>query len=55
LRRSEDHVFETEVSSASDPALARAALDMVKNRTFPVARGTQCEVYVNVRFVPVSQ
>lgn len=48
-------VMEAEVSAASDPALAQAALDLVKNRTFPSARGTQRELYVNVRFVPASQ
>jgi hypothetical protein len=49
------NAMEAEVSSASDPALAQMALDLVKNRPFPAVRGMQREVYVNVRFVPASQ
>jgi hypothetical protein len=45
------NVVETELSSASDPALAQAALDMVKTQNFPQS-GSQRQVYINVRFVP---
>ncbi|MBZ5727101.1 MAG: M56 family metallopeptidase [Acidobacteriia bacterium] len=50
----EGRVAEEEISSASDPGLARTALDLVRNYRFP-ASGAQRQAYINVRFVPESQ
>jgi hypothetical protein len=50
----EGNVVEEELSSAADPALAQAALDLVRNTKFPQA-GVQRQLYINVRYVPVSQ
>ncbi len=48
------NVVEEEPSSISDPALAQQALELVKKTRFG-ATGTQRQMYINVRFVPVSQ
>jgi len=48
-------VLEEEVSSAANPALAQAALDLVKKTNFGAAGSTQREAYINVRFVPGSE
>jgi hypothetical protein len=48
------NVVETELVSASDPALGATAMDLVKGLTFP-ALGTQRQVYINFSFVPASQ
>jgi hypothetical protein len=47
-------VVAEELSIASDPALAAAALDLVKNKPFP-ANGNTRELYIEVRFVPAEQ
>jgi hypothetical protein len=44
-------VAEVELSSASDPALAQSALDLVKNNRLPPTGATR-QVYVTVRFGP---
>jgi len=44
-------VQDAEVSSASDPALAAAALDQVRSRHFPPV-GTIRQMYIEVRFIP---
>jgi beta-lactamase regulating signal transducer with metallopeptidase domain len=45
-------VLEEEVSAASDPALAQAALDLVKHVNLPYVPLTQRQAYINVRFMP---
>jgi TonB family protein len=47
-------VIEEEISSASDPALAQTALEVVKSAKFAAAN-TQQQMYINVRFVPESR
>ena len=49
------NLLEEEVSAASDPVLAQAALDVVKATNLPHTAFTQREEYINVRFHPASQ
>jgi hypothetical protein len=50
----EGNVVEEELSSTADPALVQAALDFVRKSKFP-QQGNQRQLYINVKFVPVSQ
>ncbi len=47
--------LEEEVTMASDPELAQAAMDAVKNGAFSQNGSPQRDVYINVRFVPAPQ
>jgi hypothetical protein len=47
-------VVEAEISAASDVALAKQALDVVKQNRFPNTTGMR-QMYVNVRFLPAAQ
>jgi hypothetical protein len=49
------NVLEEELSAASDPALARPALDLVRKANLPHTAFAQRQEYVNVRFHPSSQ
>jgi beta-lactamase regulating signal transducer with metallopeptidase domain len=46
-------VVEEQLLAAADPALAQAALELVKNTAFQ-ADGTQQQIYVNVRYIPAQ-
>ena len=46
-------VVEEELLTASDPALAQTALDLVKNAKFQAA-GNQRQMYINVKFIPMQ-
>jgi beta-lactamase regulating signal transducer with metallopeptidase domain len=48
-------VLEEELSAASDPALAQAALDLVGKMNLPHAAFAQRQEYINVRFHPTSR
>jgi len=48
------NVLEEELASASDPALAQIALDLVQKTNFS-AQGVQRQVYINVRFSPAAE
>jgi hypothetical protein len=49
----EGGVLEEEVSASEDPRLSQAALDVVKQHTFPQAL-TQRDTYVSVGFHPIQ-
>ena len=46
------NVIEEELCAAADPALARAALDLVKKTHFLHRAWTQYQAYINVKFMP---
>lgn len=46
------NVLEEELCAAADPALAKAALDLVKKSSFQHSAQTQYQAYINVRFMP---
>jgi len=48
------NVLEEELASASDPALAQIALDLVQKTNFS-AQGVQRQAYINVRFTPAAE
>ena len=45
-------VLEEELCAAADPALAQAALDLVKQTKWPSVPLTQRQAYINVRYMP---
>ena len=47
--------LEEEVTMASDPSLAQAAMDAVENGAFSTDGSPQRDVYINVRLIPASQ
>ena len=49
---SEGRATEAELCAASDPALAEAALDLVKRSIFRHQPWSQYQAYINVRFLP---
>ncbi|MBZ5521959.1 MAG: hypothetical protein LAP21_06930 [Acidobacteriia bacterium] len=49
------NLLEEELVTAADPALARMALQIVKDSKFSPIDSTQREAYINVRFSPAAQ
>lgn len=49
------NVIEEELCAAADPALAQAALDLVKQTRFAHRPSTQYQLFVNVKFMPSGQ
>jgi hypothetical protein len=48
------NILEEELASATDPALAESALNLVRQTNFQ-AQGDQRQAYINVRFIPALQ